>query len=420
MLRRRSFAKLASGWDFDASAVRFMQYLRRKYGEGPVLVSAPGRQFALLLDASDVKSVLDRTPDPFSPASREKRAALRHFEPHASLVTAGDKRPPRRAFNDTVLESASRYHSFAGKFASTVRNEAGALISSRDPKDELKWPAFAEAWFRSVRCIVLGEQARDDRELTEDLARLRARANWVYLRAVDRRRLDRHRQRLAGYLRSAQEGTLVELARRCSGNEGVEQICDQISHWLFAFDAGGITTFRALALFASHPAELEHAGAELAAWRDGQIDLPYLSAGFLEAVRLWPTTPVILRETTRSVTCGSAALAAGSGVIVYAPFFDRDDERLPCANEFTPDLWLGRDPGEVSPFVPFSAGPAVCPGRYLVTLVGTAWLAALLDAGRVQLASPPSFQQKKPLPGWLDQFALCFRLLSADGPSQSS
>ena len=49
---------------------------------------------------------------------------------------------------------------------------------------------------RRVRRIVLGDRARDDRKVTEDLARLRARANWVYLRAVDRRRRASYRARL--------------------------------------------------------------------------------------------------------------------------------------------------------------------------------------------------------------------------------
>ncbi len=387
-----------------------MQYLRRKYGEGPVLVRLAGKRYAVLLCARDAKDALDRTPCPFSPASREKVAALAHFEPHASLITQGPERKHRRAFNDKVLESASRHHSLAAGFVDTVRDEAAVLISSLDTGGELTWPAFTEAWFRSVRRIVLGERAREDRDVTKNLAQLRARANWVYLRAVDEQAREHYRQRLAAYLCNPQEGSLVKLAGNCTRDEVAEQICDQITHWLFAFDAGGITTFRALALFASHPPELKCARSDLLAWRNGQIVLPYLSAGFLEAVRLWPTTPVILRETVRPAACGDVALGPASGVVIYAPFFHRDDERLACANRFTPELWLGRDPGEASPFVPFSAGPAVCPGRHLVTLVGAAWLAALLDARRVKLTPAHTYQDRPP-PGSLDHFALRFRLL---------
>jgi hypothetical protein len=150
---------------------------------------------------------------------------------------------------------------------------------------------------RRVRRIVLGDRARDDRKVTEDLARLRARANWVYLRAVDRRRRASYRARLAAYLRSAERGNLVERARAYARDGDADKVGDQVTHWLFAFDAAGITTFRALALFASHPPELERAASDILAWCDWQMYLPYLSAGFLEAMRLWPTTPVVLRET---------------------------------------------------------------------------------------------------------------------------
>lgn len=410
MLRRRSFVKLAAAWDLDARAVRCLQKLRRKYGEGPVLIRVARRRYAVLLRTHDAKDALDHTPCPFSPASWEKAAALAHFEPHASLITQGPERNQRRAFNDKVLESASRHHSLAAGFLDAVRDEAVGLISSIDPGGELTWCAFTEAWFRSVRRIVLGERARDDRDVTRDLAQLRARANWVYLRAIDKQRRDRYRRRLAAYLCNPDDGSLAKLAANCARDEATEQICDQITHWLFAFDAGGITAFRALALFATHPLELKCARSDLVAWRSGQIDLPYLGAGFLEAVRLWPTTPVILRETVRQAACGDVALEPGSGVVMYAPFFHRDDERLECANCFTPDLWLGRDPGEVSPFIPFSAGSAVCPGRHLVTLVGAAWLAAVLDARQVKLM-PAHTYQDRPLPGSLDHFALRFRLL---------
>lgn len=410
MLRRRSFARLAAVLDLDAHAVRFMQYLRRKYGEGPVLVRVAGRKYAILLRATDVKEALHRSPCPLSPASQEKVAALAHFEPHASLITKAPERQQRRAFNDKVLESGSRHHSLAACFVDAVRDEASAMISSIDTDGGLTWPAFTEAWFRSVRRIVLGERARSDRGITEDLAHLRARANWVRLRTINKQRRDRYHQRLAGYLCSPEDGTLAQLARNCARDEVAEKICDQITHWLFAFDAGGITTFRALSLFASHPPELKRARSDLLAWRSGQIELPYLSAGFLEAVRLWPTTPVILRETIQPTTCGDLALEPGSGVVIYAPFFHRDDERLAYASRFTPDLWLGRDPGEASPFVPFSAGPARCPGRHLVTLIGAAWLAAMLDAGRVELTLPHPHRERA-LPGTLDHFTLRFRLL---------
>jgi hypothetical protein len=119
---------------------------------------------------------------------------------------------------------------------------------------------------------------------------------------------------------------------------------------------------------------------------------------------------VILRKTIQPTTCGDLALEPGSGVVIYAHFFHRDDERVGYANRFTPDLWLGSDPGEVSPFSPSVLGPALRPGNHLVTLIGAARLVAMLDAGQVELTLPHPHQES-PLPGSLDHFTLRFRLL---------
>jgi cytochrome P450 len=73
--------------------------------------------------------------------------------------------------------------------------------------------------------------------------------------------------------------------------------------------------------------------------------------------------------------------------------------RVNNADRFDPDFWLGRDAADAAPFVPFSAGPAACPGRQLVTLVGAAWFAALLDACRCKLINPALLEPVRPLPG---------------------
>src|SRR5437763_10158963 len=62
--------------DADRRAVRRMERLRDRYGEGPLLLAVPRRQVAVVLSAAHVPRVLDATPEPFTPANRERRAAL--------------------------------------------------------------------------------------------------------------------------------------------------------------------------------------------------------------------------------------------------------------------------------------------------------------------------------------------------------
>jgi cytochrome P450 len=407
LLRRRGALALAERWDTDGAAVRFMQNLRRRYGEAPLAVGGPGRPQYLLLSAADVARVLAGAPAPFTPASREKQAALGHFEPHTSLATRGPKRQPRRAFNDAVLESANPNHDLAQSFAAIVRSEASRLLATAAAA-ELTWPLFTEAWYAAARRIVLGASAGDDRELTEMLGRLRARANWVYVRPVHRALRERYYARLRTHLARAEAGSLAEMIARLP-RSGEEAVADQVTQWLFAFDGGGITAFRALALLATHAHCAQKVEPELAAWRAGHTDLPYLRAAFVETARLWPTTPAILREATQTVTLGAACVPKGAGLIIYAPFFHRDTERLANADRFTPEAWLYKDPAQAPPFIPFSAGPAACPGRHVVALIGGAWLAALLEGGPFRLASATKLAPDAPLPGTLDHFSLRFR-----------
>jgi cytochrome P450 len=112
---------------------------------------------------------------------------------------------------------------------------------------------------------------------------------------------------------------------------------EQVPQWLFAFDAAGISCFRALALLSTHPRELAAVRAELA---DRDLDTPAmlqtLRAALLEAVRLWPTTPAILRETTTATELGGRTLPSDTLAAIIAPLFHRDRERYTWADDFTP------------------------------------------------------------------------------------
>jgi cytochrome P450 len=129
-------------------------------------------------------------------------------------------------------------------------------------------------------------------------------------------------------------------------------------------------------------------------------------------VRLWPTTPMILRETTRDTELAGARLPAGTAVMVYAPFFHRDADDLDVAHRFTPDLWTGEGPvGDARtcwPLVPFSEGPGVCPGQNLVLLSTSTFLATLLEHLDHALVHPSGLDPDA-VPGVISPFAVRFR-----------
>ncbi|MFE2756462.1 cytochrome P450 [Actinosynnema sp. NPDC059335] len=361
IVRRPPATALAAAVRADAAAVATLRRFRARYGPEPLRLRVTGRSVALLLDPLDVSRLLAESPTPFALATREKKAALAHFQPHGVLISTGERRAHRRAVTEDVLRPEKI------DVPSIVADEADLLLRHARSAGELTWDAFAQAWWRAARRIVLGSAAREDGELTDVLKTLRGNANWAYLhprREALRRRFE---DRLRGHLERAEAGSLAALAP-------VDELLGQVPHWLFAFDAAGIVTMRALAIGGEGP------------------------AGIWESARLWPTTPVILRESTGPTRWHGTWLPAGTTFVVFAPYFHRDPDRLPYADSYAPENWpTPPDPG----LVPFSGGPGVCPGRDLVLVAGS----TMLDTLRDHLEVPTLHA---PLPATLNHFGLTF------------
>ncbi len=415
--RRPRVMALADRLQLDRVAVRTLRRLRARYGTGPVLLRVPGRRIAVLLDPDDVSRVLKATPAPFSPAAWEKRKALGHFQPHAVLASPMPERAPRRRYNEAVLETSRAEHSLAEQVHSLVREETRQLLADTA---ELDWSGFQQAWWRIVRRLVLGDSARDDTEITDALAALRLRGNWAFLAPRARQRREWFRERLDAYLHRAEPGSLaatiarhpVENTGNTENTENTENGVDphgQVPHWLFAFDAAGMVTLRTLALLATHPEQAEAARKELSG---GERTLPFLRACVLDTVRLWPTTPVVLRESTTATSWQGTQLPPNTLFVVFAPYFHREGDLVPFADRFAPEAWLDGRARDFPALVPFSEGPGRCPGENLVLLVTSTLLAELLREGEYRLLAPRTLRSRTHahdrLPATVDNFGLRF------------
>ena len=160
--------------------------------------------------------------------------------------------------------------------------------------------------------------------------------------------------------------------------------------------AGHETTAGALAwclhLLARHPEQELRVRAEIASVTGGGpvqpehiANLAYTRQVFLEALRLYPSVPIISRLVTEPFRLGTLDIAAGA--YVYVPvhivhrnpaLWDRPDEFDPT--RFSPEAERARDR---CTFMPFGAGPRVCIGAGFATLEAVAILAVLLRAGRL-------------------------------------
>jgi cytochrome P450 len=359
ILRRPRMSALSERLSADDRALRRVRKLRDRYGEGPLRLRLPGRNFALILQPRDVWRVLDQTPEPFSAATTEKVGALRHFQPHAVLATDPPLRAARRDLNEHALDSHQPVHRHGAAMIQVIAEELDSLQGT------LGWTDFRETWSRVVRRIVLGDKARDDTELTRLLDSLRSDANWAEFHRRDTGTLQRFQDLLDQYVGNAEPGSLVADLPRGTA-DGVDP-AGQVPHWLFAFDAAGIALWRLFAVLAAHPAYADPIAEEARHPEESPL-LAQAGAAVQESLRLWPTTLVVLREGRSATEWNGRIAPAGTEFAVVSSVFHRDDEALEFANRFEPEVWLdGRSDGDW-PLIPFSAGPAVCPGRNVVLL----------------------------------------------------
>jgi hypothetical protein len=407
--RRRPVVGLLERVQADNRAIRRMQQLRGKFGRGPVELVIPGRSIVVPLVPEDVGRVLAETPAPFHPASWEKRHALEKFQPHGVLISRGAVRAERRKFNETALEAAAPLHHLAGDFARVIAEEAATLADSTLEAGRLDAAEFTRWWWQLVRRIVLGDGARNDDSVTDDLWRLRKSGNWSFLGLPHTRLRERFVERLYAYAEAADPRSLMGTLAQLPTHSAVDAV-GQVPHWLFAFDAAGMAALRAVAVLATHPEERSR--CETGDLEQVQLR-PFLRACVLESIRLWPTTPAILRELNADATLGDGRFGSGSSVLIATPAFQRDPDLLPFANNFVPDIWVDGRADQYPQLVPFSAGPAECPGRNLVLFVTSTVIAHLLSAMRLELQSTPLLDPHRPLPATLNQFGVVFRVAPA-------
>ena len=402
--RRPRIVAVAEGLQVDLRAGRLLTRLRHRYGPGPLHLRIPVRSFALLLSPEDAKRALVHSPEPFSLDTWEKHASLAHFQPHGVLISRGADRADRRAFNEAVLDTPHPVHCMAGRFSRKIEEEAAVLLRKVEESGELGWDEFRVAWWRVIRRIVLGDAARDDHRVSDMLTKLRMNADWAFARPRRKRLRARFQRRLDAHLRRAEPGSLAGLMAQTPRTERTEPR-QQVPQWLFAYEPAGMAAFRALALLAAHPEQMRRARREA---ESGSVELPFLRACVQESLRLWPTTMAILRESTEDTVWAGRTMPARTGMLIFTPFTQRDGENLPFADSFAPDIWLDGTAREDWSILPFSGGPGECPGRQLVLLSTSMFLAELLRAHDFRQRAGVRLRADRPMPRTLGPFRLRF------------
>ena len=152
----------------------------------------------------------------------------------------------------------------------------------------------------------------------------------------------------------------------------------------------------ALLLMALHP----EAQARVAAEAQALGDAPDFAAlarlrqtrdVFREVLRLYPPVPMMVRETVQAERLRDREAGRGAQVVLSPWHLHRHQRLWERPDEFDPDRWqteAGRASAREA-YIPFSAGPRVCPGAGFAMMEGVVLLALLMRAFRVEPAPGP-------------------------------
>jgi cytochrome P450 len=403
--RRRNAVAVATRTKTDGLAIGFMEGLKRSYGNGLLWIRVAKDEALLVIGEKGIRQVLEQSPEPFASDPEPKKSGMSHFQPDALTISRNPEWQDRRAFTESVLDTGQPLHRLADRFAVVCVEEAERLPRMLD------WETFNEAVRRVTRRIILGDGAADDAEVSDLLGQLMDKSNPPGSGSDEL--YEQVTTKLKAYVDAAEEGSLVGLFADAPKTEHTNP-AGQVQHWMFALgDTLAVNAMRCCALLASHDQVTARVLEELAAadlrTGEGIGSLKVLGASLEEAMRLWPTTPLLSRVLTSDIEWDGIKVREGTQVLIVNTFNHRDKEAHPFADRFAPDEWLAGGAASSWQFNHFSHGPQGCPGTGLALFVGKAMLATILrDHAIKPLGS--RLDPDKPMPHMLDFFSLQFEL----------
>lgn len=400
--RNRFWVNFWSKLGTDARAVKLLKRLRHRHGPH-FYVGVGGNRTLLVLDRAGAQHVLKNSPEVYASDPGAKRRGMSHFQPGALTISTGERWRDRRRFNEAVLKEGLDGREHSGKLLEAVRREAVALAEK--PGRTLVYQDFEDAFDRITLRVIFGDEAGDDAALLRVLRKMMREANRVFALRKSRH-FDPFYAAVAGHLKSPRPHSLASVCAHTPSTPDTS-VPTQMTHWMFAMsETLAANTARALALILAHPRaerrvreELSHADTSTP---EGVRGLEYLGACVQEAMRLWPTTPLLIRRTLEEDYLDGAHVERGTQVLINNTFNHRDTESYPFADKFAPEVWLEGEEHNYA-FNHLSSGPQVCAGRDMALFIAKAFLAGLLGEARHTLDGPP-LDATRPLPHTYNYF----------------
>lgn len=400
--RHRFWVTAVSYLHPDPVGVRLVARLRKKYSSRYLFVNIGRTKTLLVLDEEGIRRVLENSPGVYA-ESTTKRLGMSRFQPGAVTISREPAWRDRRRFNEQVLQSNESLHRLAASFVNIARDEVLLLLERAGTV--LKWRHTARLFERLTLRVLFGRSSAEDVYLTRTLTRLMRNGNHYWLLPPNRQRFDNFYAALRGRLRWPAPDSLAAICREVSSSQGI-RVESQLVHWMFAMNETlAANTTRAWALITASDAVQDRVREELASADIGTpqgIDgLNYLGGCLQEAMRLWPTTPILQRTAIHTDILGGRRIPSGTELMILNSFNHRDRESDERADRFDPDSWA--NPRATFRFNHLSNGSQACAGRNLALFLGKAVLAWLMHQRRYGLIRP-AIDLRRPLPHAMNYF----------------
>jgi cytochrome P450 len=393
--------------------VSLLVRLRRKY-RAPLLKLRLPRPTYLVLGIQVRQDVLRYSPVVFD-AAGGKRRGMTVFQPGAVTIALPADWPALRAVNDRAVgtpvarELAPGILERVRKLATADPFTAGREVGFRE-FDEMFETLSAE--------ILFGRTSERISGLFETLRRMMREANSPLSRKTSRR----------------YRGFAVELAEetRCAAPDSVlgvalgrsgltwRDLFHQVPHWMFAMrDTLLMNVVQTFILLSQHPWSVslirDRVSGEVNA--EGIQSAREIEWCVLEAMRLWPTTPILARRSLHDIPTAHTTVPRESELLIINEFNHRDPDLVLHPDEFHAERWEQPDP--CWQFNPFGHGPQICPGRDLgLTIAGS--LVATVFSNRDVSCLYPVLDLDGPLPSYIDTFSARFRISEIDAVTTSN
>ncbi len=351
--RRHSTSRIINALHPDPSGQSLGRKLRGHTQTPAIRTRILTSPAVLLFDPELIRHVLANSPMVYGPP-KSKIRGMSYYQPDSLTISTGQDWGLRREFHEKVL-SPSETHPLAARFVKVAKEEAQSLYGSNS--HVIAWNDLSSAFAAIALRVIFGDCTRTRSDVIGDLNRLRSRANWL-VGLSPGQRFRRFRNSVEELLRSPETETLSALCMQLGREVKGLQIVSQITHWMFAMhETLAENTAAALALILNHPEVVPEIRAELSVPRESSVppSSPLLEGCFREAMRLWPTTPFLIREARITDLLGSEIIVPGTQVIVWNSFNHRDPLVTPDAGRFRPERWQDSETHQL-PFYPLSAG----------------------------------------------------------------